>query len=126
MLHLSPTNFHLPDSRVILFRGVNLSGSSKYPVNQSTHTKPLPASFVDRPFALDQADIHLQRLKKWGINLVRYVVCWEAIEPHKPGEYDSGFIQHTIECIRKCHQHGIRVIIDPHQDTVRKAESLYP
>lgn len=37
-------------------------------------------SFVGRPFPLKDADVHLTRLRAYGVTIVRLIVLWEAIE----------------------------------------------
>lgn len=91
-LHTTSDNFVDTSGRTVLLRGVNLSGDSKFPTGQ--HSAQLEGfweggesgdvSFVGRPFPLAEADIHLERLKGWGMNLIRYVVCWEALEHAGP------------------------------------------
>ncbi|BFZ56443.1 hypothetical protein PYCC9005_003489 [Savitreella phatthalungensis] len=110
--------------RELHLRGINLSGDSKFP------TKPdVPShvggdifweyekiSFVGRPFPLDEADVHLARITSLGYNIVRFVFTWEAIEHAAPGQYDDEYIDYVIAVLRKCGEHGIYVLMDPHQD----------
>ena len=108
--------------RALILRGVNLSGG-KVPANPpgSTH---LPhslderrhVSFVDRPFPLDEADEHFSRLKHWGLNCVRLVVTWEALEHEGAGEIDAAFLDYIEAFAEKAHAHDIKLIIDAHQD----------
>lgn len=78
-------------NRTVLFKGVNLSGGTKLPVGMPSHQRhgywvdyDRKVSFVGRPFPLDEADEHLQRLVNLGFNLLRFVVTWEAIEHEGP------------------------------------------
>lgn len=78
-------------NRTVLFKGVNLSGGTKLPVGIPSHQRhgywvdyDRKVSFVGRPFPLDEADEHLQRLESLGFNLLRFVVTWEAIEHEGP------------------------------------------
>ncbi|KAK4686623.1 hypothetical protein P7C73_g3500, partial [Tremellales sp. Uapishka_1] len=59
--------------------------------------------FVGRPLMLDEADIHLRRLKASGFTAIS-------------GKYDESFIDYTIALLRKCKEHGFKVFISPHQD----------
>ncbi|KAH8824451.1 glycoside hydrolase family 5 protein [Flagelloscypha sp. PMI_526] len=125
MLLTTPTGFvDSKTGRQVLLRGVNLSGSSKAPVDEPTHfddgfwerAEAAGHSFVGRPFSLEEADEHLRRLKGWGFNFIRYPIFWEALEREGPGKYDYEFMDFTIEILKKCKEWGFWVFIDPHQD----------
>ncbi|KAK9457890.1 glycoside hydrolase superfamily [Dipodascopsis uninucleata] len=116
-------NFRDLDNRVITLRGINLAGDSKLPMSPCipSHEPDLffdgdNVSFVGRPFPLSEADEHLQRIKNWGFNVVRYIFCWEAIEHERPGKYDDQFVKSTIELLKKIREYGFYVFMDPHQD----------
>ena len=107
--------------RRVILRGINLSGSSKFPIDQGTHTtdhfyKTDAISFVGRPFALAEADDHFARLRAWGFTFVRLLVTWEAVEHKGPGEYDEEYLEYLLAIVRKAGIHGISCLIDPHQD----------
>ncbi len=109
--------------RTLLLRGVNLSGSSKVPTRPDgrTHLREgffdhRNVSFVGRPFPLKEADEHFSRLKHWGFDFLRFLVTWEAIEHAGPGQYDSEYLDYLVEVVKKAHEHGINLFIDPHQD----------
>lgn len=109
-------------SRTLMLRGVNLAGTSKLP--SSPRVEPDDArfydhrdvSFVGRPFSLDDADEHLERLRAWGLTFLRFVVTWEAIAHSGPGEYDGEYLDYARAVIQKAGDYGFRVLIDPHQD----------
>ncbi|KAK4510296.1 Proteasome subunit beta type-1 [Mucor velutinosus] len=111
-------------NRTVLFKGVNLSGGTKLPVGMPSHQRhgywvdyDRRVSFVGRPFPLDEADEHLQRLVSLGFNLLRCVVTWEAIEHEGPGIYDQDYIDYLMALLKKCQHYGLQAFIDPHQDS---------
>lgn len=115
--------FHDEYGRVMILRGVNLSGSSKVPFtpNGATHLRDgffdhRQVSFVGRPFPLENADEHFTRLSAWGLTLLRFLVTWEAIEHAGPGIYDQEYLDYLYEVVKKAGEYGFQVIIDPHQD----------
>ncbi|KAG0169677.1 hypothetical protein DFQ28_003485 [Apophysomyces sp. BC1034] len=109
--------------RTILFRGVNLGGGTKLPKGIPSHENKgfwedydRNVDFVNRPFPLDEANDHLQRLVDWGFNLVRLIITWEAIEHEGPGIYDQEYLDYIAKLLKKCQEYGLKVFIDPHQD----------
>lgn len=79
--------------RTLLLRGINLASSAKTPQGQLGQqlqgfwegAESGDVSFVNRvldlsPNAEHTADEHLQRLRSWGFNTIRYVTTWESIE----------------------------------------------
>lgn len=109
--------------RTMFLRGINLGGSSKVPYTpyMATHVKEgffngKAVSFIGRPFPLDEADVHFNRLKKWGFHFIRFIVTWEAIEHEGPGIYDESYLDYIVQIIRKAEKHNLNVFIDPHQD----------
>ena len=109
--------------RTRILHGVNLSGGSKVPAEPPGFTH-LPeslderrqVSFVGRPFPLDEADEHFLRLKHWGLDFLRFIVTWEALEHEGPGLYDEDYIDYLEAVLEKAHEHDIHLFIDPHQD----------
>ncbi|MGA2821014.1 MAG: cellulase family glycosylhydrolase [Anaerolineales bacterium] len=109
--------------RTLILRGVNLGGSTKVPFhpNGATHLRAgfldhRNVSFVGRPFLLEVADEHFDRLKRWGFTLLRFLVTWEAIEHAGPDLYDEAYLDFVRAVIKKAAGHGFQVFIDPHQD----------
>jgi len=109
--------------RVRILHGVNLSGSTKVPVHPdgATHLTEgfwnhRDVSFIGRPFPLDKADEHFRRLKSWGLDFLRFLVTWEAIEHAGPGKYDEAYLDYVDAVIDKAAEHDILVFIDFHQD----------
>jgi len=112
-------------SREVILRGINVSGDSKLPSNPVLPSREEEGfwdgdhvSFVGRPFSLSNAPEHFARLRSWGYDTARYVFTWEALEHSGPGIYDEEFVQHTIATLRIAGEHGIKVLMDPHQDVV--------
>jgi len=116
------------EGRTVLFRGVNLGGTSKMPTDPCGYTwlhapedvdrffNHRDVSFVGRPFPLEEADEHYARLKAWGFTLLRFVITWEAIEHQGPGIYDEDYLTYLRAVVEKAGEHGLWVWIDPHQD----------
>ena len=109
--------------RTRILRGVNLSGSSKMPAKPPGYThlaedffEHQDVSFVGRPFALEDADEHFSRLKAWGLDFLRFIVTWEAIEHSGPGIYDEDYLDYVEELVEKAYEYDIHLFIDPHQD----------
>jgi hypothetical protein len=112
-----------PSGRTLFLRGINLGGSTKIPYSpcMATHIRDgffngKEVSYVGRPFPLEDADVHFQRLKAWGFDFIRFLVTWEAIEHEGPGMYDTAYLQYLRKIIIKADAYGINVLIDPHQD----------
>jgi hypothetical protein len=109
--------------RTLMLRGVNLGGSSKVPYTPNGATyltegfcEHRNVSFVGRPFPLEEAEEHLARLRRWGFTFLRFLTPWEAIEHAGPGIYDEAYLDYVYQVIRKAGEHGMSVLIDPHQD----------
>lgn len=122
-LHIDGATFRDPHNREVTLHGLNIAGDAKLPAHPDvpSHVREHfldgdQVSFVDRPFAIDEAHTHFSRLKRWGFNTIRYVFTWEAIEHEGPGKYDEDFIQHTIKLLRIAKDYGFYVFMDPHQD----------
>jgi len=98
--------------RSIYFRGINLSGSSKIPVESNANA----ISFVGKPFPINEAEIHFERLQRWGFNFIRLLVTWEALEHSGPGLYDFEYINYIKAITKVANKYGLNVMIDAHQD----------
>src|SRR5271157_286533 len=109
--------------RVVILRGVNLGGDCKVPYTPDGRTH-IPTdfsdhkdvSFIGRPFPLDDAQIHFERLKAWGFNTFRLLTTWEAVEHSGPGELDLAYLDYYTRLCEMARDHGFYVFVDFHQD----------
>jgi glycosyl hydrolase family 5/cellulase (glycosyl hydrolase family 5) len=109
--------------RTRLLRGINLGGSSKFPTKPdgATHLQAgffehHDVSFIGRPFPLETADEHFQRLKAWGLDFLRLIVTWEAVEHCGAGHYDEAYLDYLVAIVDKAADYDILLFIDFHQD----------
>jgi len=113
--------------RRVLLRGVNVGGSSKVPLtpNGATHNKTdftdYDVSFVGRPFPLNQARRHFERITHWGFNAIRFIVTWEAIEHAGPKQYDVEYLDYLEEVLKIAAEYQLYTFMDPHQDLWSRA-----
>ncbi|MCZ7686452.1 MAG: cellulase family glycosylhydrolase [Sandaracinaceae bacterium] len=87
---------------MLLLRGTNVSGDSKD-----------PPDFVPNDFAT-AADFARLR-DELGMNAVRYLIFWEAIEPER-GVYDDAYLAEARRRVEEARAAGLHVIVDMHQD----------
>jgi hypothetical protein len=111
------------EGRTLHLRGVNLGGSTKVPQipNGATWNRVgfydhRNVSFVGKPFPIEEADEHFSRLKKWGLNFIRFLITWEAIEHAGPGIYDEAYLEYLYAVVKRAADHDLFLFIDPHQD----------
>ncbi|RPI32507.1 MAG: hypothetical protein EHM70_08790 [Chloroflexota bacterium] len=123
MIHIKDNQFFEGEGRIVQLRGVNLSGSSKVPVrpngatwNRNGFYDTKNISFVGRPFPVEEAGEHFERLKAWGFTFIRFLVTWEAIEHEGPGIYDQAYLDYLYKIVQKAGEYGLSLFIDPHQD----------
>jgi endoglycosylceramidase len=97
--------------RDVAMRGLNTGGRSKF--------SPFLPFTVDDPADLDavraSADEYFGRMPAWGLDAVRMPFSWEALEP-TPGRYDSAYLARYEVMLDSAWAHGLRVIVDFHQD----------
>ena len=69
-------------NRIVLPRGCNLGGSSKMPLNppgdtwRSDSLNSQNVSFTGRPFSLEDAPKHFERLASCGFTFLRFCITW--------------------------------------------------
>lgn len=124
-LHIDRTSFKDSKNREVTLHGINVAADAKLPFTPSQPSHELKdffegddVSFVGRPFPVEEAPSHFDRLKSWGFNVMRYIFTWEALEHAGPGKYDEAFMQYTIATLRIAKAYGFYVFMDPHQDVV--------
>lgn len=104
---------HVVDAlgRDVVMRGLNTGGRSKF--------APFLPFVVRNPDDLDEvraeADIYFERMVGWGLDTARMPMSWEALEP-QPGVYDRMYLARYEVLLDSAWAHGIRVIVDFHQD----------
>lgn len=110
--------------RVMILHGINVGGSTKLPYTplipshqkENFYESVYTVSSVGRPFPIQQADEHFERLNQWGYRFIRLLVTWEGIEHAGPGKYDEEYLNYIQALVKKANDYHINVFIDPHQD----------
>ncbi len=87
------------DGRAVILHGANVSGMNKY------------SPYLDFQQAPDIARMR----DEWGMNGMRLVVTWAAIEPQK-GTFDDAFIDALADRVTWAEAADILVVVDMHQD----------
>lgn len=64
-------------------------------------------------------DEDIDNLAKWGMNLVRLGVMWEAVE-REPGVYNETYLEEVEKLINKLGEKGIYTMVDAHQDILAR------
>ena len=92
-------------NRTVIFHGVNVVVKIPPYIPKTDKFDPF--------FSLTNKDILF--MKKFGFNLVRLGIIWEAVE-RGPGVYDYEYLDKMTEIIDNLGKNGIMVIVDAHQD----------
>lgn len=90
--------------RVALFRGVN--------VGEGAMTPPW------QPIAPGDSAAFAQ-LRSWGVNAIRFVLPWEALEP-APRQINLDHIAYVRWFLDEANRHGMVVVLDNHQADVSR------
>lgn len=101
-----PSTFHVaggairdPSGRSVVVRGVNLAGAHK-----------------EKPYLSDFQPADYARIRSaWGMNALRFLVTWAALEPTR-GVYDESYFAEIDKRIGWARDAGLFVILDMHQD----------
>ena len=91
--------FRDDQGRVLLLRGANVSNQSKHP------------PYFPEWISTDD----VQEMKRRGLNCVRFLVIWEAIEPEE-GVFDPAYLDLVEERVAWFTDQGLYVLVDMHQD----------
>lgn len=83
----------------MILRGANVSGRHKYAPYFDFH---------------EPADFERMR-EEWGMNSVRFLILWAAIEPEE-GVYDDAYLDAVAERMQWLADAGLLVVLDMHQD----------
>jgi endoglycosylceramidase len=92
-------HFRDEKGRLLLLHGVNVSNASK------------SAPFFPQWLEPD----HFQMLSDRGLNVIRFLVIWEAIEPERD-VFNQDYLDMVEEKVAQATERGIYVLIDMHQD----------
>lgn len=112
-LTVDPTTGRLRDAlgRDVVLRGINVGGRSKWA--PFLPFEVAPGASLDEVRA--QADAFFAPLPGWGLDTVRLTLSWEALEPVQ-GALDSTYLDRYEALVDAAWGHGLRVIVDFHQD----------
>ena len=97
----------------MLLRGINARVEGLFDVtfdDGRTPLEPIP------PF--DGQDCRFLS-EELGMNMLRLPVSWSAIEPER-GVVDDRYLDDALALAEDCHEHGIQVLVDLHQDAWSK------
>lgn len=87
------------EGRAVILRGVNLANAHK----QSPY------------FGFHGASDFARVQGEWGMNGLRFLISWAAIEPAKD-QYDEAYLDAVRERMDWAHAAGLSVVLDMHQD----------
>ena len=85
---------------VLILRGINVESAAKSDPERLARITAEDAQRIGR---------------RWGMNLARYLILWDALEP-TPGEIDHAYLDKVAVRVDLLWAEGIHVLIDMHQD----------
>ena len=98
--------------RQIILRGVNARVKGVFDVNFTDGRKPLQS-------ILEFTKADTDAMRAMGFYFLRLPIQWSGIEPEM-GKYDKAYIERIGKVLDLCHQAGIKVMLDMHQDAYSK------
>ncbi|MGZ5491966.1 MAG: cellulase family glycosylhydrolase, partial [Nitrososphaeraceae archaeon] len=111
-------------SRFVLFRGVNFASRSKFP--PYLPIVPLNKNNISEnelDEEIKKMDVHIDRLKHLGLNIVRLLILWKGLEPSPNPDIDKKLLpegENYLHLMRKVidalYSRNLFVILDFHQD----------
>ena len=111
-------------SRFVLFRGVNFASRSKFP--PYLPIVPLNKNNISEnelDEEIKKMDVHIDRLKHLGLNIVRLLILWKGLEPSPNPDIDKKLLpegENYLNLMRKVidalYSRNLFVILDFHQD----------
>ncbi|MEV4243310.1 cellulase family glycosylhydrolase [Streptosporangium canum] len=102
------------DGNEVLLRGVNVNQLEDY-------FQKFPDKATTRP--LTEADF--ADMEQMGFNVIRLALSWSALEP-RPGHYDPAYLARISWAVETAAKHGLRTVIDMHQDAWGKGVNAAP
>ncbi|MFF4198012.1 glycoside hydrolase family 5 protein [Nonomuraea sp. NPDC001831] len=102
------------DGNEVLLRGVNVNQLEDY--FQQFQDKAVTRPLTEADFA---------GMAKMGFNVARLALSWSALEP-RPGQYDPAYLAKISWAVGTAARHGLRTVIDMHQDAWGKGVAAAP